>query len=1842
MQAPHAVSLSDIDLLDELGRGVHSVVYRARRQSRYYAVKMPLFGGDDHLETVAKSFLREATALARVRHPALPAVMEVGWSKELPYLVMELVAGETLAARLRRGVLNELEVVDLGVQLADALHSIHKCGLVHHDVSTANILFDAHTDAVRLIDFGFAQTTPLSVVVAPSSDPHAEVAGPAIDLLALGRVLFECVTALSPFVGVDPRPLLERGGDHHDLQPHISRPLADILRRLMRLDTVPGYDDAARLLRDLRSLGQSSAAQRFEVSQRLRLSTAVSVAMVGRERELDRLRLAWRTSGTRQGQVVLVRGCSGSGKTRLIQAFVDELAGGRDACFVFKCQQGQHEPFVWVRRLIHGYLARFDALSSARKEEALHGFRQLAGDAAPLLRVLSARLGRIFASAASEPRGDGAEEIFAEGLAEFLLKLLNESALATVVIDDVQWLDPGSRSVLTRLCDRDGTRALIILGARDDADSWSEVGRLTRTFNPERVWELALEPLDDARVAELIDAYLGRQPYDLELLRFVITVSDHTPLSVLEVLRVVLEHGALVPNWGRWRFDMVRAAGLGVPRGGLELLARRLEALRPNTLEMLLTAAVQGSTFDVPLLCDAMAAPEPEVNAMLAEACGATLVESVAGEYGFVHDSVREVLLSRIDSVKRRELHQRVGDALRRTLDGPPGAAAIGATPPGSMPALKGGLIYAVAAHHAAGLRDQYPRRVLDSCVAAGRLAFQTFDNELALRYFREAERAAAQLSVVLPLEVRLEIAEAHLRTGDVETSLAIFSEIVEASDDAFTRARTLSRIAFIHAHHNRKEAWEAFEQAFETLGARPPSGGFWALLVAVCWWLRWMLGRCRPPMDPTERTRLEVLSQLYYQVIRLAVNEGKLGCVLEVTLRSLVPAERLGSSGELCNAYLMYSFALTSLGARGRGRVYLDRTEAIARATNDPSIYAHMLQVHVVVLAWAGDIIGAVHAASRSLTEYGRWRELSEFCLTIYNLQQIEGLRGRCRDAWKWVELAVSRLKQQNEGPGVTIEYIEDIVRAALMAQGREREADALLSRLRETKRVGVPRAIAGVASYGADVRLFTECGRLDEGFEALVAEIEAKRFDPKRVHLEMTEYYVHVAHARVHALLRASEGQKARNLANLRRALSDLKKSARIPLIEAHALVVDGFRAYFEGDLAGASRLLARAEQLGQQQAAPWVLYSVHRARAHMARSRGELEAAHDQARLAEAMAKEHRAVYRLRWIREEFQLRAATRSGLDGSPASSSSEASDVDLSNERLRPRSRAYLRSLVRIDQQTDLTREHQAKAVIDELVESLSADRGFLFLAHSWPELGDSDPVAGPGKASLRVVGLPSEAGIEHRLDLVAARSVRGVDVDDTNYDTALVEDLFSLGESYDTEYGELGAASTVFFEGRAVLAAPIVMRRQRIGVVYLDRPRRLWPFSTQDRDTLLALADQVPLVFELGRTLRARGRAEQTQRSAEKLEAIGRLAGGIAHDFNNMLSVIVSSTEQILARDLPSNVVEETNTIQSAARRARDLTRQLLSFSRGQYLNLSVVDLNSLIERLAPIFRRLIGNSTLELDLGSQLCPVEVDPAQVDQVLTNLVVNAGDAMVRGGVLTIRTRTVIVHDGQDYPRNVQPGTYARIVVSDTGEGMDLATLNHVFEPFFTTKASRSGTGLGLATAYGIITQGGGNISVESKLAHGTSFTILLPAAKQRSNAVPPPAPQRDSKEARTILLVDDEPLVRKATSRLLRSMGYTVLAAESGEVALALANQHLEDIDLVLTDVVMPEMNGLDLARELSRRSPSLKILFMSGFTDGVLAERGVLKPGVLYLQKPIQKDELARCLASAFGQESN
>jgi PAS domain S-box-containing protein len=374
---------------------------------------------------------------------------------------------------------------------------------------------------------------------------------------------------------------------------------------------------------------------------------------------------------------------------------------------------------------------------------------------------------------------------------------------------------------------------------------------------------------------------------------------------------------------------------------------------------------------------------------------------------------------------------------------------------------------------------------------------------------------------------------------------------------------------------------------------------------------------------------------------------------------------------------------------------------------------------------------------------------------------------------------------------------------------------------------------------------------------------------------------------------------------------------------------------------------------------------------------------------------------------------------------------------------------------------------------------------------------------------------------------------------------------------------------------------------------------------------------------------------SEEKFRQSQKIEAIGRLAGGVAHDFNNLLTVIngycALLLESLREDDLVRGSIEE---IGKAGERAAGLTRQLLAFSRKQMLAFKVLDLNGVIADTEKMLKRLIGeNITLVTKLTPELHPVKVDPGQIEQVIMNLAVNARDAMPQGGKLIIETSTVDLDETytSSYPE-LKAGPYVLLEVSDTGCGMDDKVKARVFEPFFTTKEVGKGTGLGLATVYGIIKQSGGHITVYSEVGQGTTFKIYLPWAQE---AVPsgPAQPKLSHLPAagETVLLVEDEDRVRTLTRQVLQKNGYRVLEARHGAEALQVAEQQSGPVHIMVTDVVMPEMSGPQLARRMLGLQPNLKVLFLSGFTDSTLVGNGLLNTEQNFLHKPFTPDALAR-----------
>ena len=367
----------------------------------------------------------------------------------------------------------------------------------------------------------------------------------------------------------------------------------------------------------------------------------------------------------------------------------------------------------------------------------------------------------------------------------------------------------------------------------------------------------------------------------------------------------------------------------------------------------------------------------------------------------------------------------------------------------------------------------------------------------------------------------------------------------------------------------------------------------------------------------------------------------------------------------------------------------------------------------------------------------------------------------------------------------------------------------------------------------------------------------------------------------------------------------------------------------------------------------------------------------------------------------------------------------------------------------------------------------------------------------------------------------------------------------------------------------------------------------------------------------------------------SQKMEAVGRLAGGIAHDFNNLLTVITTSCDLLLEDlDAKDPKREDVDQVRKAADGAAALTRQLLAFSRQQVLTPQVVNLGDVVYGVEKMLRRVIGEDVdLVTVLGADAGAVKADVGQLEQVLMNLAVNARDAMPTGGKLTIETANV-EHD-PDYAREQEAAPVSRFVmlaVSDTGTGMDEATKARIFEPFFTTKELGKGTGLGLATVYGIVRQSGGFIWVYSEPGLGTTFKIYLPqvdAAAQAGTATTAPGPSRQGTE--TVLLVEDAAAVRSVIHEALARQGYTVLEAPNGGEALAIAARHPGPIHLLLTDVVMPGLSGRQLADQLARGRPDTKVLYTSGYTNDAVVRHGVLESGIAYLQKPFTLDGLAR-----------
>ncbi|HEX4352873.1 MAG TPA: hypothetical protein VHZ95_08170, partial [Polyangiales bacterium] len=543
--------------------------------------------------------------------------------------------------------------------------------------------------------------------------------------------------------------------------------------------------------------------------------------------------------------------------------------------------------------------------------------------------------------------------------------------------------------------------------------------------------------------------------------------------------------------------------------------------------------------------------------------------------------------------------------------------------------------------------------------------------------------------------------AEASLRTGATQRSLAYFELALARSQPGFERAHVRGRIAWIHHFDSDADAcWRTLEAALAEFGHTVPTSDSLALLAAAG---ERLVRSLVPPIKKLRREEAEILCELYAACVRVFVESGRPARGLASVIRMTAIARRLPPCRAVVQSDLLLAFALSSMGPSRFWKARFARAETMANALADPIAQTLCLQFHHVILGWLGDFKASEREGRICVETRGQYMELGELCHMCFGMYGLEIALGRPQIALWWTEQAIEWVRRSGRAPAM-FALIEDAARSTLTALGREAEAEALERRLRFVERARLQEgSYFDLLSYQSRMQRLTERAELGEQFEHVVAKFDALALDPKQQHLLVVIYYVHVAHGRVHQCLRAGENERAPLLPKLLKALKDLDAATRAEVALAHTLVVRAAYCWFTGDQVGTERALVAAERSAENEGCVWVSYAAARLRAHMLRARGNEQAALDQARVAEGLARHYSLWNRLRFIREEFGL-------SEPAPART---RSDVDIPAS-----TRRHLDALIHIGQANsrELDPELSARMILDELLQSLGAERAFLFM----------------------------------------------------------------------------------------------------------------------------------------------------------------------------------------------------------------------------------------------------------------------------------------------------------------------------------------------------------------------------------------------------------------------------------------------------------------------------------------------------------------------------------------------
>ena len=1429
--------VAGLELLGEIGRGAQAVVHRVRRGGVEYALKLLRHDTRPHPEQ-AREFRRQAALLACIQNPGLPRVHKVGMIGGRPYVVMDLIDGESLGVRLTRGPIRERDAVTIGADLAGALHAAHHHDLVHRDVKPDNILITPE-GAARLIDFGLALRVsadgpdgtgePVVGTLSYSAPEQSGMLNRPVDarsdLYALGAVLFECVTGAPPFAAADVGELLHLHAtapvpDPRALAPGLGPTLAAIIVRLLAKDPDDRYQSASGLLADLRRLGADPGAV-FALGTEDGPTTVMEAPFTGRDTEFTALRERWAAAQAGRGGIAVLHGATGAGKTRLATELGALVSAAGGTVLRGGASPSDRRPMAPIRAAVDAYVRALLHAPGGRGTAATL-LRAAAGPAAGLVTSLSPALPGILG--VPDVAGEIGLERHSAAVADLLTGLARTSGPVLLHLDDLQWYDDGTVRVLEQLAaGLSGVPLLVVATARDD-DANPEVATTLARLGPAHDTDLTLPPLDAPAVGDLIDSLSNGIHTDAHGAVAITTLTGGNPFVTLAFARAVLDAGLLLPDWGVWQVDAVGVRDLRLPADSAQLMLRRTGALDAESRRVLTIAGVIGTSFTPGLVAAVAGVDRRRVLDALADASRRGLVEHREGTHRFVHDSIRTALLDNCPGEEVRLLHQRTATALDRAGDGTDA--------------------YALARHCILGGPRHEPARVLRACHAAGARALAEHAPDTALSYLTYAAEAAATCGLAVGSGLHQQLATAYHQCGRFDESIAHLHAALDATADRTERAHIQLLLARVHeSNWSGAAQLQAVEQGLAELGRPLPRNP--ALSVLSSMWLfilgclirvtRLGFGTARG----TYRDRLRLETTLYHYGASGSVRTLRPLQSLLYGMRLVHPINRLGHSPERARDLVALTLALRMLGLRRTSDRITAASLARAHDLGDPTLVARIEFMTAVAVHGSGTDSG--ERIRRVLAERDRFLDagLMLDCYAVLGWDWL--LRGEITEA----EAARHDRQRWLDAGGHAGRSGVVTVDACLLAmRGRAGEAIAALARA-----AGRPQEIHEVVDT-LTARLLCAIERDDLGaaFEDAVADFDGLRLRPKDLLPAQQGYYVYLAYGRLEQARRAAPAERDAALAAAQAAVATLGRITRRPIVAVHHRIARAaLAALTPARSAEALDLLGKAEPLLRAVDAPLPAFHAALVRARALNAAGITGEAERQARTAAGIAEEHGWPHRARRVAAEFRLDAGRRHRIPVVAA--------------RGRAGQRWAALEQLRLAASRVIDPERLTRVALDETTRLLGAERALLFLM-------DADTQV-----------LAPHVG----------RDAAGRDLAElTGYSGTVVDRVRHRREPFvvtGTEEGAaLGARSIVQYGLRSILAAPIELDDRLLGVVYVDSRVAKGVFTVDDADVLTAITHHIAVGLETARAAQlevAVAAANRQRDIAETLRrAMARLTG--------------------------------------------------------------------------------------------------------------------------------------------------------------------------------------------------------------------------------------------------------------------------------------------------------------------------------------------------------------------------